>query len=347
MHFRRPTPLLALLVSWLMFAALLSQQSLSATPPQGRITGAQISEHPEWFKESFLDIADDVDEATEAGKHVILFMHLNGCPYCYRMTEENFKQAPYVNFIKDNFDVIQINIKGDREIVFDENTSVTEKELGKLLKVRYTPTIIFLNSDNKTVLRLNGYRSVRDFEYALRYVQGQAYRTTSLSQYIAQHPPADSYRLRQHPQLQEISDLQAAAQQPLAILFEDSSCDLCDELHDGHLQNPEVNAVLKNYTFVRLDAGSTEPIIDPEGNKTTPRDFAARLGLSYRPGIVLYDRGKEISRIDGLLYSYHFTEMLRYVGERHYEKYPKSFYDYLDVRTESLLAQGKDIDLSR
>ncbi|MCB1858977.1 MAG: thioredoxin fold domain-containing protein [Gammaproteobacteria bacterium] len=334
-------------ILWLWLCLLISWQLTAAETPKGRIIGGQISQHPAWFKESFLDIREDTSEAAAAGKHLILFMHLNGCPYCYRMTEENFKHAPYTDFIQDNFDVIQINIKGDREIAFDENTTVTEKELAKLLKVRYTPTVLFLNADNKTVLRLNGYRSVRDFEYALKYVQEQAYLQTTLSGYVAQHPPANLYHLRQHPQMQAITDLSGVASQPLLVLFEDSSCDLCDELHDGHLKNDEVNSVLKNYTFVRLDAGSSEPIIDPEGNHTTPHDFAERLGLSYRPGIVLYDKGKEISRIDGLLYSYHFVEMLRYVGERHYEKYPKGFYDYLDARTASLLAEGKDIDLSK
>ena len=57
--------------------------------------------------------------------------------------------------------------------------------------------------------------------------------------------------------------------------------------------------------------------------------------------------GKEIMRIESLLYQYHFTEVLRYVAERHYKKYPKSFYDYLDVRTAELLKQGKTIDLSK
>ena len=30
----------------------------------GTVTGGKVSEHPDWFKDSFLDIADDVEEAT-------------------------------------------------------------------------------------------------------------------------------------------------------------------------------------------------------------------------------------------------------------------------------------------
>lgn len=333
------------LACWLLLAPAGMAAELPVTP--GKVTGGMPIHQPEWFKESFLDIAEDVAEAGEAGKHLILFMHLNGCPYCARMADENFTNAPYTPFIRENFDVIAIDIKGDREVAFDANTMVTEKALARLLKVRYTPTVLFLNRDNKTVLRLNGYRSVPAFKHALDYVQQQAYLKTTLNRFIAERQQTPIYSFREHPMLQSVSDLQSVAGRPLAVLFEDSSCDACDELHEGHLSNPEILKVLDNFTFVRLDANATDPITDPQGNPTSPRALAEKLGLTYRPGIVLFDRGREISRIDGLLYTYHFQEVLRYVGERHYEKYPKSFYDYLDVRTAEVLKSGRDIDLSK
>jgi thioredoxin-related protein len=136
------------------------------------------------------------------------------------------------------------------------------------------------------------------------------------------------------------------ADKPLAVIFEDKGCLDCDALHDGHLKRPEVREVLENYTFVRLDALSEEPIVDVEGNQTTPRAYAEKLGLVYRPSIVLFDKGEEVMRINSKLYTYHFEEILRYVGERHYEKYPESFYDYLDVRTAEITANGRNVDLS-
>lgn len=326
---------------------LLSSAYAEETARPGKLTGGKETIHPEWFKESFLDIAEDVDEAAQENKHLLLFMHLNNCPYCSKMAAENFTHAPYVEFIKKNFDVIAINIKGDRQVAFDEKTTVTEKQLAKLLKVRYTPTILALNQDNKTVLRLNGYRSRDAFEQALHFVNDKAYLKTNLSQYIKDHYPDKRYRFRDHPQFVKLQDLSKSGVRPLAVLFEDTTCDACNALHDGHLRNPAIGAVLQNFTVVRLDANSEDPILDPKGNKTTPRRLAEELNLSYRPGIVLFDQGKEISRIDGLLYTYHFTEMLRYVGERHYKAYPNSFYDYLNIRTDNLLKSGISIDLSK
>ncbi len=330
----------------MLLLPLGTNAATSSTVP-GKMTGGIQTTHPEWFKESFLEIADDVEEAKDSGKHVILFMHLNNCPYCYKMTEENFTNAPHTQFIKDNFDVIVINIKGDRDIVFDEETSVTEKELADILKVRATPTIIFFDQENKPVARINGYRSVPAFRQALDYVQQKAYLKTSLAEYTRQHQKRSVYNFREHPQFKNITDLQSVSENPLALIFEDSGCDACNALYDGHLSDPEVNAVLKNYTVVRLDAGSEQPIIDIDGNKTTAGAYAEKLKLSYRPGIILFDKGKEITRIDGMLYRYHFTEMLRYVGERHHVKHPDSFFDYLGPRSESLLKSGRSIDLAK
>ncbi len=330
-----------------LFLLLLFAFSLSYAVTPGKLTGGKQSTHPDWFKQSFLDIAEDSAEANSAGKHLILFMHLNNCPYCYKMLEENFAHAPYTQFIKNNFDVIVINIRGDRDVAFNATTSLTEKELAKILKVTYTPTILFLNKDNKTVLRLNGYRSVPAFKYALDYVQQQAYSKVSLNQFTENQQRKVVYKFRDHPQFKALTNLASVANNPLAILVEDRFCYACDDLHDKHLSNPETNDILKKFTLIRLDALSTDPLIDPSGNKTTVKDFVESLNLSYRPGIVLFDKGKEIRRIDALLYTYHFQETLRYVGERHYVQYPNDFYDYLRVRTESILQTGKNIDLSK
>ena len=312
----------------------------------GKVTGGKITEHPSWFKESFLDLAADVDEANAAGKHLILFMEMNACPYCFKMVEENFKQAPYRDFIRENFDVIAINIKGDREVAVDAETSVTEKQLAGMLGVRYTPTVVFLNRDNKPVARVDGYRNLADFKRVLDYVHTRAYEQQTLADYLIKTPSEGVYAFREHPQLKPITDLKSVPDKPLAVLFEDSGCVACDALHDGHLKDPEINRVLQGFIFVRLDVLSSEPITDVDGNRTTPKAYAEKLGVTYRPTIILFDRGKEIARIEGMLYRYHFAGVLEYVGGRHYEQYPRSPFDYINAKTEEILKSGKDVNIA-
>ncbi len=339
---------LSILRGLLMLSVIFPGYTVAESTATGTVTGGKVSEHPDWFKESFLDIADDVDEAAESGRHVMLFMHLNGCPYCYKTIEENIKNSPYTDFIKENFDVIAINIQGDREIAFNAEVTLKEKELAEMLKVRFTPTVLFLNSDNQLVLRLNGYRTRSAFKHALDFVKQKGYEKSSLAQYIETQKPAKLYRFRDHPQLQTITNLQKVSDKPLALLFEDKWCnEACNTLHDKNLNLPETQEILKNFTFVRFDADSTTPIIDVEGNRTTPKAYAEKLGLSYRPGIVMFDRGREIQRIDGMLYSFHFQENLRYVGERGYDRYNNDHQKYMQDRTQAVLASGRNIDISK
>ena len=311
----------------------------------GKIIGGQQSTLPDWFKDSFLDISEDVEEAKDEDKHLMLYMHLSGCPYCYMMIEEGFKNPTNIQTIKDNFDVVAINIKGNKEISLNENLTMTEAEVRDHYKVSFTPTIIFLDQNNHLVYKVNGYRSPQNFKHALDFVSSRSYQQMSLTQFISNQDRRKRYTLRAHESFQEISDLSRKRQKPLLVLFEDQYCVLCDRLHDGHFKNPEIIKLLDLFDVVRLDAESNQPIVDVDGNKTTPKAYAKKLDLIYRPGIVMFDQGKEMMRIDALLYSYHFSGHLRYIGERHYKQYPEGVLDYLRVYRQKILDLGQDIDL--
>lgn len=102
---------------------------------QGKITGGVAYETPDWFTDSFLDIEEDVEEALESNKIILLYFYLDGYPYCSVMLDQNFKVGENLEFIKTYFSVISVNIKGWREITMSDSESKTEKELSQILKV--------------------------------------------------------------------------------------------------------------------------------------------------------------------------------------------------------------------
>ncbi|MEN8759538.1 MAG: hypothetical protein ABF303_13845, partial [Desulfobacterales bacterium] len=61
----------------ILLVLLTGQIWTAMAAERGRVTGGVPHEVPGWFKDSFLEIADDVDEASEQGKHVLLFFQLN------------------------------------------------------------------------------------------------------------------------------------------------------------------------------------------------------------------------------------------------------------------------------
>ena len=305
-----------------------------------------MHEAPEWFKESFLDMSDDIDEAKENNKHVMLFMDLNGCPYCTRMLKESFiAKNETSDFAKKHFDVINLNVKGSREIAWSEEETFTEKALARKLKVQYSPTVIFLDENKKTVVRVNGYRSAKNFKNILEYVQGKHYKNMKLTDFIEKVKDKSLYTLKDNKIFKNITDL-SDIETPLAIIFEDGSCTQCDYFHNNSLKNKDVLNEFSKFTVVRLDASSDTPIINTDGDKITPKQWANELNLDYRPGILLYNDGDLISTVDALLYNFHFKELLRYVSGKHYQEY-NGYLTYLRIRQQELLNQGINIDISK
>ena len=329
--------------SVIFLSSLLFSINLNAA--QGKVSGGSPHEMPEWFKASFLDMNEDVEEAKEEGKHVILFASLKFCPYCTKMLNENFIEgAKNQAYIQKNFDVIAIDIKGSKEIAINEDLTMTEKEYAAYLKVQYTPTILFLNQENKVVVRVNGYRSSKNFKYILDYVKDKKYNEMSLTEYIDKVKNKTYYTLKDNKIFKDIKDL-SKIDGPLAVIFEDGSCTQCDYLHNKTLKNKEVIKELSKVTVVRFDAMSKQKIITPDGKTTTPYAWAKDMVLDYRPGIVMFDKKKEIVRIDALLYSFHFKELVRYVSGGYYNKF-NTYLDYLRPRQDELLKQGVNIDIS-
>ncbi|MCP4469861.1 MAG: thioredoxin fold domain-containing protein [Gammaproteobacteria bacterium] len=324
--------------------ALTPSLNAADSSDRGKIIGGSAHALPDWFKESFLEIADDVDEAGEEGRHVMLFFDLNGCPYCDRMLEESFESEPLGSYIQANFDTIAINIRGDRDIAFNEEISVTEKQLGEILKVYSTPALLFLGEDNKTVVRINGYRAPERFKQVLEFVATQSYRSTSLADYLQAKLDRNVYRLRDNPLFSEISDL-SSVNGPLMVVFEDGSCYDCDEFHDGILADERVRKEIAAFTVLRLDADSSETIRDFYDNETTPAAFAREYRMIYRPGVLLFEDGELLRRHDSLAFSHHFKESLRYVAGGYYRE--TDYHSYSQQRTEELLEAGVTIDIGR
>ena len=93
----------------LLIFTLLAGTSYAASG-KGRFTGAETSEHPAWFKESFLDFEEDVQEAASRNKRVMLYFHQDSCPYCSKLVKDNFRQADIRETMQASLESIAINM---------------------------------------------------------------------------------------------------------------------------------------------------------------------------------------------------------------------------------------------
>lgn len=321
---------------------LIAASPVPAEITRGKLAGGERYDLPTWFMPSFLNLKEDIQEAKQLGKHLMVFMHLEECPYCVNMLKENFVDGERRDRIQKHFAVIGVDIRGARELVWVDGSSYTEQSLAAHLKVNATPAMVFFDMDGNKVLQLNGYREPRAFGQALDYVQTQRYRRETLAAYLESRNKQPVYTLREHPLFSATTNFKGY-RKPLAVLFEDRQCTGCGSFHDKVLNHPAVLAEMANIHFVRLDTDSNKPVVDLDGKTTTAGQWAKALGLSYRPAAIFFDEGREISRMDGRLYHFHFSERLRYVGGRHHKRF-ESYSKYSAARREELLKQGVTIN---
>lgn len=124
---------------------------------------AQAQEVPDWFAETVLDVRDEVADAAKDGKRVMLYFWLEGCPYCQQMTSVTFRDSGVVERLKRGFVALGINVRGDREFTWTDGATLSEKQLSAAMKIRGTPTLVFLDAKGAIALRRAGYIAPAEF----------------------------------------------------------------------------------------------------------------------------------------------------------------------------------------
>ncbi len=305
-------------------------------------------EKPTWFKNSFLDIRDDINEAAANGKRVMLYFYQDGCPYCAKLIQDNFTQRSVVEKTRKYFDVIAINMWGDREVTDLAGNRVTEKQFAKEARVMFTPTLLLLTEKAKLALRINGYFAPHKLEAALDYVGQKMENKLPFRDYLQKvaASPASGKLHKEDFFLKPPYNLQSLTRsnKPLLLLFEQKQCRDCDELHGDIFKRRETRAQLKRFNIVRLDMWADTPVIDVQGKKTTAKELARALNVSYVPGMLFYDGGKEVIRTEAWLKSFHIQSVMDYVASGAYKTWPE-FQRYISDRAERLEAQGVHVDI--
>lgn len=287
--------------------------------------------HPAWFKLSFLELQDDLQEAIDAGKKgMVLYFGQKDCAYCKALLEVDFGKPDIVAYTRAHFDVIGIDIHGDRSVVDLNGVESDESAFATRMGIDFTPTLVFYNADGKEAFRLEGYYPPYKFRAALEYVADDYYRNESFRQYLARADVPFTFaegELNLQPFFLHgpyaLDRSRMPGERPLVVFFEQPDCHACDILHTGPLRNPEILDRLNRMEVVQLNLWADTPVITPRGKVTTARAWAEDLGLFYTPTLLFFDRhGHEILRVDSVVQFYRLRNVLEYVLSGAWRDYP-------------------------
>ena len=315
---------------------------------RAQVVAPHAIEIPPWFSQSFLDLGEDVAEAAQADKRVMLYFGQDGCPYCAALMKTNFSQPEIVAKARANLSAIALNIWGDRDVTWTDGKVRREKDFAAFLKVQFTPTVLFLDERGQVIARLNGYYPPHRFEAVLDWVGGHMENKAPLGEYLQSHVrDAASATLHDEPFfMRPPLDLRRGkSAKPLALVFETPYCSGCDELHREGFRRPEVTAQLAKFDVARISLLQNEKIVTPDGKTVPASQFARLLKITYTPSIVFFDRaGREVFRIEAYLRPFHLAGSFDYVSSGAYKTQP-SFQRFLQAKAERMRARGEAVEL--
>jgi thioredoxin-related protein len=285
---------------------------------------------PEWFKLSYLELHDDLTDAVKSGKRgLIIYFGQLDCAYCKAHLDNNWGRDDIKQYTQKYFDVIDINVRGERLVTGFDGYVITEKKFSINHKTNFTPSLMFIDGNGKTVLKLQGYYPPYQFRAALEYVADKHYLKETFHDYLDRAGVAvtegkteiNSHLAFSRPPF-VLDRTRFAGQTPLAVFFEQGRCHACDILHGGPLQDARINKKLGELEVVQLDMNSNAQVLTPDGHRLTAKAWSRKLGLFYAPTIIFFDeKGKEIIRVDSVVQLYRLSNVLDYVLTGGFRKY--------------------------
>ena len=121
-----------LFLAWPAFAAELGDDGLHKA---------------DWMRDTFKDLREDLTEANDEGRRLMLIFEQRGCIYCTKMHEEVFSDDTVAGYIRDHYFVVQLNLYGDTEVTDFDGEVLSEKNAARKWGLLFTPSILFLPED--------------------------------------------------------------------------------------------------------------------------------------------------------------------------------------------------------
>ena len=269
---------------------------------------AHAQELPAWFSQSLLILPEEVADAAKEKKRVMLYFEQEGCPYCKRMAEVNFRDARIAGRLQERFVPIALNIWGDREVTAPDGKVMSEKQLAAALRIQFTPTLLFLDEKGAVAMRVNGYYPPDRFLAALDAAAGPGPVAENATATATARRPRDK---------------------PLALLFVADRCPACEDLKVT-FRDDKVAKQLARFDLEQLPLAGAQ---------------AKQMAVGEAPTLVLFDaKGQEVLRLEAYFRPFHVAGSLEYVASGAYRTEP-SFQRFLQSRADRLRRSGEPVDL--
>lgn len=288
-------------------------------------------EYPSWFKETFLDLQEDLQDAlAQEKKGLIVYFGQKRCPYCHMLLKGNWGQAEIASYTQKHFNVVPVDIWSIEEVTDPKGETLTQREYALRENTDFTPSLLFYDKNGDLVMKLRGYYPPYQFMAALQYVVEEHYKRESFKVYLARGD--QTLRFEKDDMVEQdffspppynLDRRHFRAERPLVVFFERGDCHACDILHTQPLKHLAVVKLFDRFESIQLNMDKDTPVITPSGQKTTARQWADELDIFYAPSMVFFDEnGQEIIRVDSVVRFFRLRSVLNYILSGSYKNQP-------------------------
>lgn len=314
-----------------MFAVILS---ISPCGFAERMDSYRIGSHgtanityPPWFKASFFDLREDLNDARAAGKRgVIVFFSQQNCQHCRAFIETTLGDPVIGPRVRARYDVVAMDIFSDVEVTYLDGSVRPVRDFAELARARLTPTLLVLGTENKALLKLVGFYPPEKFARVLDYLEGDHHQRVALADYLRQAGSPKrgqmtfDYDLFARPPHRLTN---GAGTRMTLVVFDRPDCAACRRFHERVLADAQVRTLMASFQAVQLDAtDETTQVITVDGRTLTPRQWSEKLQLTYDIAVVFFDEaGNEVHRLDAETGKDRMAGSLQYVQEKAYQRH--------------------------
>jgi thioredoxin-related protein len=140
-----------------------------------------------WLTKTSGNLNVDFQDAAKSAKNFVLLWEMRGCGWCKRLHMENFAREDTAAYLQANFSLIQLNLRGKREIADFDGARLTEEGLSYKFDVNSTPTLQFFKPSDSGAheeLARIGYVKPEDFLPMLRFIREKGYEQGSYEDWL-------------------------------------------------------------------------------------------------------------------------------------------------------------------
>ena len=125
-------------------------------------------------KSDIINLDELFKQNSASHKHIMVFFHMNHCPYCERMDKSTLQDTKIQNILQKKFIFIDINTDEKKSVLF-HNKLFTQKEFAHSLDIDFYPTVVFFDTEKEIIYTAKGLRKIDKFKKILRFIHTKSY----------------------------------------------------------------------------------------------------------------------------------------------------------------------------